>query len=464
MTIGVRDIDALTLSPNFMKALMRNLIFFPFLIALFAAATLSGCSGGGDSTTSSTPSSTQSAATPFTLALIGDSPYGASPTDTAEFLKYPSYIAAINSDKDVSMVLHTGDLHSGKQYCTQDFNQSVFNMFAAFTSPFIYTIGDNEWIDCQKVKEGGGTTNSYQLGDPYANLDIVRSLYFSQPGKTLGKAAMSVNTQSTQYDPKFPTDKAYVENIWFEKSNVMIATLNLPGGSNNGASYLTTGVSGLSALSITDQIRQQEIDNRTGASFRWLDTIFAKAKANGDSAILIMVQGDMWDLDSNKMSDKTLTEWKQYIDKLAVLTKDFGKPVLWTHNDSHFYRSDNPLVLGADCKIEVPSTPIGKYSTATESCLASVTAGALKPIIPDGVTYADAYRIVQDKTNPNYIPSYNVPNFHRLVGHGNATPAGTDMEYIKLTIDPSKTGTTATEKDGVGSFGPFSWTRVQPKL
>jgi hypothetical protein len=96
--------------------------------------------------------------------------------------------------------------------------------------------------------------------------------------------------------------------------------------------------------------------------------------------------------------------------------------------------------------------------------LASVTAGALKPIIPDGATYADAYRIVQDKTNLNYIPSYNVPNFRRLVGHGNATVAGTDMEYIKLTIDPSKTSITSTEKDGVGSFGPFSWTRVQPKL
>jgi len=172
----------------------------------------------------------------------------------------------------------------------------------------------------------------------------------------------------------------------------------------------------------------------------------------------------MWDLDSNTMSAKTLTEWKQYIDKLAVLTKDFGKPVLLTHNDSHFYRSDNPLVLGAECKIEVPSTPIGKYSTATESCLSSVTAGALKPIIPDGVNYADAYKIVQDKTNPNYVPSYNVPNFHRIVGHGNATVAATDMEYIKLTIDPSKTGNIATEKDGVGTFGPFSWIRVQPKL
>jgi hypothetical protein len=275
---------------------------------------------------------------------------------------------------------------------------------------------------------------------------------------------MNVHTQATEYDPLYPTDRSYVENIWFEKSNVMIATINLPGGSNNGASYLTTGVSGLSALAIPDLVRSQEIANRTGASLRWMDAIFAKAKANGDSAILIMVQGDMWDLDSNLMSAQTLTEWKQYIDKLAALTKDFGKPVLWTHNDSHFYRSDNPLVLGAECKIEVPSTPIGKYSTATETCLASVTAGALKPIIPDGATYADAFLIVQDKTNPNYIPSYNVPNFHRLVGHGNATPAGTDMEYIKLTIDPSKTSITATEKDGVGSFGPFSWTRVQPRL
>ena len=434
---------------------MKHLKHFSCLIALFATVTLSGC-GGGDT----------GANTPSTLAVIGDSPYGGSPTDTAEFLKYPSYIVAINSDKDVSMVLHTGDIHSGKQYCTQEYNQSIFNLFNSFATPLIFTPGDNEWIDCQKAKQGGGTANSFAGGDPLLNLDLVRSIFFSQPGKSLGKVTMSVHTQATEYDPTYPTDKAYLENVWFEKSNVLIGTINLPGGSNNGASYLTTGVSGLSALTISDLSRQQEITNRTGAAFRWLDTLFAKAKANGHSAILIMVQGDMWDLDGNSMSVKTLTEWKQYIDKLAVLTKDFGKPVLLTHNDSHFYRSDNPLVSGAECKIEIPSTPIGKFSTATESCLSSVTAGALfkDKIIPDGATYADAYKIVQDKTNPTYVPSYNVANFHRIVGHGNATVAGTDMEYIKLTIDPSKTSITATEKDGVGSFGPFSWTRVQPKL
>jgi len=423
--------------------------FFGLVALLAAAAALSGCAGFGGKPT------------PSTIALIGDSPYGANPTDTAEFKKYPAYIAAINSDKDVSMVLHTGDIHSGKQYCTQEYNQSIFNQWLSFAAPLVYIPGDNEWIDCQKAKQGGGTTNSYQLGDPYANLDIVRSLFFSQPGKTLGKAAMSVNTQATQYDPKYPTDKAYVENVWFEKSNVLFATINMPGGSNNGASYLT---SGFGALTIPATTQNQEIANRTGAAFRWMDTVFAKAKANGDSAMVIMIQGDIWDLDSNPMSAQTLTEWKQYIDKLAVLTKDYGKPVLLINGDSHFYRSDNPFVKAADCKVEVPSTPIGKLSTASETCLASVTAGALKPIIPDGATYADPYRIVQDKTNANYIPSYDVPNFHRLIVHGNATAAGTDMEYIKLTIDPNKTGTAVTEKDGVGSFGPFSWTRVQPKL
>jgi len=83
-----------------MKAVMKNLKYFSCLIALLATVTLSGC-GGGDTVTNTT--------SPFTIALIGDSPYGASNADTAEFTKYPSYIAAIISDKDVSKVLHTGE-------------------------------------------------------------------------------------------------------------------------------------------------------------------------------------------------------------------------------------------------------------------------------------------------------------------------------------------------------------------
>jgi len=47
------------------------------LAALTATGLLAACSGGGDSTTASAPSTTA----PSTVALIGDSPYGGSPTD-----------------------------------------------------------------------------------------------------------------------------------------------------------------------------------------------------------------------------------------------------------------------------------------------------------------------------------------------------------------------------------------------
>jgi hypothetical protein len=94
--------------------------------------------------------------------------------------------------------------------------------------------------------------------------------------------------------------------------------------------------------------------------------------------------------------------------------------VLLFNGDSHVYRSDNPLVQASNC--------------LTESATAGVTAACTS----------------DDWANH---PSYNVPNFHRVVVHGSTTP----LEYLRLTID--------TEKKPVASdtsFGPFSWTRVNP--
>lgn len=441
---------------------MRHLVM-PILIVL--VSLIAGC--GGDNGSSSSA---------FTVAVTGDAPYGKPFDDTREFDKNPAYIAAINGDKDVSFAMHAGDIHSGSQYCTQAYDLSISNQWSAFDVPLIYTPGDNEWTDCHKKKEGGGeydaTTGSivyvtdptsgdyvdYAGGDPVANLSLVRNIFFSTPGTTSGKA-MSVHSQAQEYEPNYPSDSAFVENVWFEKSGVLFVTVNIPGGSNNGTDiwYKTPDMS---------PIQAQEIDNRTHAALRWLDTAFQHANDDGDQAVVIMVQADMWDLDGNLMADNHLSQYKQYIDKLVTLTQSFGKPVLLINGDSHFYRSDNPLVRNAECKIEKPSSPIGTMSTATETCLDSVTSGALNAdgIIPDGPTYADPYLIAQDPMTGTYIPTFDVPNFHRLVVHGNATVADTDMEYIKLTYDPSVTGTDVTETDGVGSFGPFSWKRVQPTL
>lgn len=419
------------------------------------ALVMTGCNGGSSDT------STSSDNNKLTLAVIGDMPYGASPTDKVEFNANPTFITAINSDKDVSMVLHAGDIHSGKEYCTQAYDSLIYSQWAAFTVPLVYTPGDNEWTDCHKIKEGGGAYNAttggidyatdptthdwidYAGGNPVANLDLVRSIFFSTPGKTLG-GSMTVHTQAQEYDTAHPTDSSYVENVWFEKSGVLFVALNIPGGSNND----TDPWYGAPTMS---PAQQQEIVNRTGATLRWLDTAFAKATANGDKALVIMEQADMWDLDGKTMVNQHLTEYKQYIDKIATLTTAFAKPVLLINGDSHFYRSDNPLVKAADCKVEVPSAT-GSKSITTTTCAASVANGALK-----GLTNADPYTIVQLKTDTSYVPSYNVTNFHRIVVHGNATASGTDKEYVKLAIDPSANAATSEN-----AFGPFSWARAQP--
>ncbi|MDF1482598.1 hypothetical protein [Extensimonas sp. H3M7-6] len=397
----------------------------PFLklatpLACAAALALTACGGGGGGND------------PFTMAVIGDVPYGTSPTDTAQSTALPAYLKALDTDADVSMALHVGDIHSGSQYCTQDYDKSIFTAFSALKHPLVYAPGDNEWTDCHKAKEGGGSYNSatgaidykldangnpidYASGDPLKNLDLVRSIFFAQPGKTLG-GSMSVHTQAAEFDPQYPTDKNYVENVWFENSGVLVFTLNMPGGSNND----TDPWYGAPAMS---DAQKQEVANRTAADLRWIDTAFNRAVANQNYAVVIQLQADMWDLDGKTASH--IAQYQQFIDKIAQRAKDYGKPVLLFNGDSHIYRSDNPLVQGAPC-------------------IAEPSSGAAAVACSD-----DAYA--------NQPHGYNVPNFHRITVHGSTMP----LEWLKLKVDPNySTSAPATAT----SFGPFSWQRMQPKL
>jgi hypothetical protein len=383
---------------------------------------LTACGGGSDNTP----------ADKFALAVIGDVPYGTTATDTSQFVANPAFISAINSDADASLVLHVGDIHSGKQYCTDVYDFAIAGQWTSFKNPVIYTPGDNEWADCHKAKEGGGTYNTatgaidyvldssgqkvdYAGGNPVANLDLVRSIFFAKPGKAFG-SDMSVHSQAQEFDSAHPTDSSYVENVWFEKSKVLFVTLNVPGGSNNDTDIWYKAPS-MSAA------QTQEVANRTAANLRWLDTAFAKAKANGDAAVVIQLQADMWDLDGTAMADNHISQYKQFIDKIATLTASFGKPVLLLNGDSHIYRSDNPLVAGA-------------------KCVAEPSPGAAAVACTD-----DAYA--------NQPHGYNVSNFHRIVVHGSTTP----LEWLKLSIAPSVNAAATTT-----TFGPFSWERKQPAL
>jgi hypothetical protein len=298
------------------------------MTTLLLTAALSAC-GGGTTTDAVEPKTT--------VAVIGDVPYGTGPTDDAQLKANPAFITAMNADADLSVVLHVGDIHSGKEYCTEAYDRAVAAQWSAFKLPVVYTPGDNEWADCHKVKQGGGAyvagaisllkdaagnLLSYVGGDPVANLQLVRSIFFATPGKTSG-VAMDVHSQAKEFDTAYPADAASVENVWWMKSKVLFVTLNVPGGSNNDTDVWYGAPTAGAAQAL-------EVATRSAANKRWLDTAFKAAAANGAIGVVIQLQADMWDLDgvftANAAGQNHLYEYKQFIDKIATNATSFGKP------------------------------------------------------------------------------------------------------------------------------------------
>ena len=341
----------------------------------------------------------------LSIAVYGDSPYGLSNADTAQFNATPAFIQTINDDSDVQLVLNVGDIHSGKQLCSDQYDMSIYNLWAAFKSPLVYTPGDNEWADCHKSKEGGL--------NPLDRLAQIRSIFFPTPGHTIA-VDKPVLSQKLNYDPKFPSDSDYVENVMWEQSKIVFVTLNLPGGSNNDEDNWL----GLART----QAQTDEILKRSSAAKRWLDKAFVLANQGHARAVVIQIQADMWDLDGTVPAALHIDNYRQFIDSIALNATLFRKPVLLLNGDSHGFRSDNPLVKGAPCVTE---------------------AGAGVVACSD-----DAY-----DTQAN---GYNVKNFHRLAVHGSVAP----MEWLKLEVKPG-------DSDGrarANSFGPFSWKRTITSL
>ena len=360
-----------------------------------------------------------------TLAVFGDSPYGLKDADVAQSNATPKFVDAVNADADISAVVHIGDLHSGKQVCTRAYDEAIFQMWKGFKKPVVYTPGDNEWADCNKVGQSGGVWNAttkridfsvdssgnplaFAAGNPLANLLLIRSIFFANPGWTLGKSTVKVDSQALLYDKAHPTDAKFVENVMWEQAGVLFVTVNIPGGSNNDADVWYAA-----PVQSADQV--QEVAERNGADTRWLAAAFARATADKVAGIVIASQADMWD--PEKGVDHQ-AGYEIFVKAIADATKAFGKPVLMINGDSHVYRSDNPLAPVGACSWEAAAACVSGYS-----------------IHPSG--------------------GYNVTNFHRIVVHGSTAP----MEYLKLTVDP---GASAASDDT--HFGPFSWVRKTQQL
>lgn len=275
---------------------------------------------------------------PAVYAVIGDAPYG-----SAALGSFPSLIADINADDDVSRAIHLGDTKNGSTVCSDDWFHTIYDEFETFEDPLVYTPGDNEWTDCHRDNNG-----NY---NPRERLRTLRDIYFGKPGRTLGANPAAVEAQ-----------RRYPENQMWIDAGVVFAAIHIV-GSNNGMEAATCSVPFSARCPDGDSPetrylagrRRMEAKARDAANRRWLDRAFALADRHDAAGVVIFAHGDMWHPSDRQDPTVSFSGHQKFVERLARRAARFGDPVLLFAGDSHNYRVDKPLI--GDTNYGAPDAP-----------------------------------------------------------------------------------------------------------
>jgi hypothetical protein len=283
--------------------------------ALLAALPAAGPGPG-------TPAQPPDPGTPFTFAVFGDMPY-CGPRDTpascaAEVTRVEAVVDAINAAQP-AFTLYLGDTKGGAEACT---DAIVFDRTLGWMNrvegPLVYTPGDNEWTDCWQDRAG--------RYDPLVLLGRIRERFFAEP-RSLGRAPMAL-TRQADVDPAHRT---YVENARWRQDGVMFLTVHVPGSDNNRPPDSGPVPPGAA----------QEYPARNAANLAWIADSFALAARDGDRAVVVGLQADLYYRD--RCGRGTEAGHADTRRALAEAARRFGRPVLLLHGDSHFYLLDQPV-------------------------------------------------------------------------------------------------------------------------
>ncbi len=242
----------------------------------------------------------------FSFVALGDVPYNV----PGDYVKFDRLIAAVNAMKP-AFSLHMGDTKSGKTPCSDELLRKAYDQLQTFEGALVYTIGDNEWLDCHR-KEAGGF-------DPRERLAKVREMFFATPEKSLGRSPIGIESQARL----MPEYSAYVENTRFAKNDVLFLGVHIP-GSNNG-------------FEADDPEAAKEFFARDKANVAWLNAGFAKARDNGAKAMVIFMQAEF---DESRFPNGAMPRQSGFIHTLDAIeagAASFGKSVLLIHGDEHYF-------------------------------------------------------------------------------------------------------------------------------
>jgi hypothetical protein len=224
--------------------------------------------------------------------------------------------------RGVLAVNHLGDIKNGSSVCSDEYFQLIRSDFDQFADPFVYTVGDNEWTDCHRVNNGGY--------NPLERLAKVRQMFFTQPGRTLGRHSARVLSQNDQGIP---------ENVRWERTDVAFAAAHVAGSNNSLAPW--TG----NTAPTPEQTA--EVLARTSAVIQEIHDTFADARDHHDRAVALLLQADMFD---PTVSDAKFADYFGFQPIIAAIAREsinFRRPVYLFNGDSHVFNGDNPLAAGS---------------------------------------------------------------------------------------------------------------------
>lgn len=270
----------------------------------------------------------------FDFGVLGDLPY-----DAAEERRAPKLAGAMSA-ANLAFVVHVGDLmtdgrghRDGDPPCEDETLAKRKAWLDSFRVPVILTPGDNDWTDCHYWTGGLDTF------DPLERLAALRGRFFSRP--TLGQGALEVRRQS---DAGAEAKHAkYVENLRWVRGGALFVTLHMVGSNNNLG---------------RDARMDAEHRERNAANLEWLREAFETARRDRLRGVAILAQAnpffeDTWPqgLRRTLRVDPAPAGESGYTEFLRALEREvagFDGPVAYVHGDTHFFRVDRPLYLGAE--------------------------------------------------------------------------------------------------------------------
>jgi hypothetical protein len=262
----------------------------------------------------------------FSIAMIGDMPY-----DAKGQTQTPAVINDINASNS-SIVLFGGDTMSGKGDKCEDaaYARIKTDFFDKFAKPIFYTIGDNEWVDCDRAVKGGF--------DPNTRLALVRSTYFQKADGSYINLGTPASRIGVIHDAKYP------EMQMFSYKGITVIIPHVPGSANNAAVATPTFKTYNDKATDGDDV---EYKARDAANVAWINKGFAKAEADGSAGVIVLLQANMdWEgyaRDAAVPNNENTAAFAAVKQALLTNTIKFKKPVLLQNGDEHWYQVDMPM-------------------------------------------------------------------------------------------------------------------------